>query len=63
MERLEFGQPTGDAWPMYPLEIEWILPPPWIVRQWEVSKLGGYGRAGENTEFIERMIKQGQWGG
>jgi len=53
------------AWPGYPPGIEWILPPPWIVKGWEEARLGGYGRAieTENTELIQRMIKQGNWGG
>jgi len=50
-------------WPSYPLEPEWILPPAWIVRQWEASKIGGYGRTVEDTAFIERMIAAGQFGG
>lgn len=54
---------TAGAWPSYPLAPEWILPPAWIVRQWEETKIGGIGRAAEDTEFIERMIKAGQFGG
>ena len=50
-------------WPSYPLTPEWIMPPPWIVRQWEETRIGGVGRAVEDTKFIERMIKQGNWGG
>jgi hypothetical protein len=53
----------AQQWPSYPLDPEWILPPPWIVRQWEEAKIGGIGRAVEDTEFIERMIKAGQFGG
>jgi hypothetical protein len=50
-------------WPSYPLDTEWILPPPWIVRQWEETKIGGFGRAVEDTAFIERLIAAGQFGG
>jgi len=57
------GQDTAAAWPGYAQETEWILPPPWVVRQWEAAKVGGYGRAVEDTAFIERMIAAGQWGG
>jgi hypothetical protein len=55
---MEAGQ-----WPGYPPGIEWILPPPWIVRQWEEAKIGGIGRAVEDTQFIEKMIRLGSWGG
>jgi hypothetical protein len=60
---LDAGRPTEQAWPSYPRETEWILPPPWIVRQWESAKAGGYGRAIEDTKFIERLIEAGQFGG
>lgn len=50
-------------WPAYPRAVEWILPPPWIVRQWEETKIGGIGRAVEDTQFIEKMIRLGNWGG
>jgi hypothetical protein len=60
---LEEGKPTAAAWPGYSYDLEWILPPAWIVRQWEASKVGGYGRAREDTGFIQRMIEAGQWGG
>ena len=39
------------------------MPPPWIVREWEEKKLAGIGRAGEDTAFIEKMIRLGSWGG
>jgi hypothetical protein len=54
---------AAKRWPSYPLEPEWILPPPWIVRQWEETRIGGIGRAVEDTGFILRMIEQGNWGG
>ena len=50
-------------WPGYPLHPEWILPPPWVVSQWEQTRLGGIGRATEDTAFIEKMIRLGSWGG
>jgi PDDEXK-like domain of unknown function (DUF3799) len=50
-------------WPGYPIHPEWIMPPPWIVREWEEKKLAGIGRAGEDTEFIQKMIRLGSWGG
>ena len=50
-------------WPGYPLTPEWLMPPPWTIRAWEETKIGGLGRAVEDTQFIERMIKQGNWGG
>lgn len=54
---------AADKWPSYPRETEWILPPPWIVRQWEEAKVGGIGRAVEDTAFIEKMIRLQSWGG
>jgi hypothetical protein len=53
----------AQQWPSYPLEPEWIFPPPWIVRQWEETKIGGIGRATEDTQFIEKMVRLGSWGG
>jgi hypothetical protein len=53
----------AQQWPSYPLDPEWILPPPWIVRQWEETKIGGIGRAVEDTQFIEKMVRLGSWGG
>ena len=50
-------------WPSYPLNTEWILPPPWEVRNWEETRIGGMGRATEDTAFIEKMIRLGSWGG
>jgi hypothetical protein len=54
---------NAQAWPNYPLTPDWIMPPPWIVRQWEEAKIGGIGRATEDTAFIEKMIRLGSWGG
>lgn len=54
---------NANQWPNYSRDVEWIIPPSWIVRQWEEAKLGGMARAVEDTTFIERMITAGQWGG
>lgn len=54
---------AAGAWPSYPPEVEWIFPPPWIVRQWEEAKVGGIGRATEDPKLIERMIAAGNMGG
>jgi hypothetical protein len=54
---------AAGEWPGYPRATEWILPPPWIVQQWESAKVGGLGRAVEDTAFIEKMIRLGSWGG
>jgi hypothetical protein len=61
--RVELRQDPAEAWPSYPPEIEWILPPPWVVRAWEETKIGGIGRAVEDPGLIERMIKAGNMGG
>jgi hypothetical protein len=61
--RAVWFQCMRDGWPNYPLITEPILPPPWVVRQWEETRIGGIGRAVEDTAFIQRMIKQGNWGG
>jgi hypothetical protein len=53
----------ANAWPGYPLNPEWLLPPPWQIRSWEETKIGGFGRAVEDTQFIEKMIRLGSWGG
>jgi hypothetical protein len=53
----------AQQWPGYPLQPEWLMPPPWIVRQWEEAKIGGIGRAVEDTAFIEKLIRLGTWGG
>ena len=50
-------------WPGYPLNPEWLMPPAWTVRQWEEAKIGGIGRATEDTQFIEKMVRLGSWGG
>jgi hypothetical protein len=63
LARAELGQDTAEAWPAYPPEIEWILPPPWVVRQWEETRVGGVGRAVEDAGFIARLIAAGQFGG
>lgn len=49
-------------WPSYPQEIEWILPPPWIVRQWETTRIGGIGRAVTDPELVRRMVATGGFG-
>jgi PDDEXK-like domain of unknown function (DUF3799) len=54
---------AAKQWPSYPPITEWILPPPWVVHQWEETKIGGVGRATEDTAFIEKMIRLGSWGG
>jgi PDDEXK-like domain of unknown function (DUF3799) len=54
---------AAERWPGYQMVTEWILPPPWVVRQWEETRVGGVGRAVEDTAFIEKMIRLGNWGG
>ena len=53
----------AQQWPGYPLTPDWIMPPPWVVRQWEEAKIGGIGRVTEDSAFIEKMIRLQNWGG
>jgi hypothetical protein len=52
-------------WPGYTHEIEWLLPPAWVVRQWEEARLtiGRGFRNRENPELIDHMIAAGNMGG
>jgi hypothetical protein len=50
-------------WPAYPDDPEWIIPPSWIVHQWQLAKAGPVGRAMEDPNFIDRLIKTGSFGG
>jgi hypothetical protein len=49
-------------WPAYPPEVEWILPPPWIVQQWENAR-HHFRQPRENAELLANMVRAGNLGG
>jgi hypothetical protein len=58
-KRVAAGRPAAEAWPGYPQEVELILPPPWVVSQWETARFSGIGRAVDDPKLIERMVNAG----
>jgi hypothetical protein len=50
-------------WPPYPQAVELLLPPPWVIRAWEETRISSAPLAALDPGLIDRMIRAGSFGG